>query len=60
MNSLWDPGIKDDILSLIYLMNIKATVTIKTPLGDKDQLFLSNFVKQGTILGPVLNNCSLF
>ena len=40
-------------------MNIKATVTIKAPLGDTDQLFLSNFVKQGTVLGPVLNNCSL-
>ena len=40
-------------------MNIKATVTIKTPLGDTDPLFLSNFVKQGTVLGPVLNYCSL-
>ena len=40
-------------------MNIKAIVTIKTPLGDTDPLFLSNFVKQGTVLGPALNNCSL-
>ena len=40
-------------------MNIKVTVTIKTPLGDTDPLFLSNFVKQGTVLRPVLNNCSL-
>ena len=40
-------------------MNIKATVTIKTPLGDTDPLFLSNVVKQGTVLGPVLDNCSL-
>ena len=59
INSLWDLDVKDDILCLIYLMNIKATVTIKTPLGDTDPLFLSNFVKQGTVLGPVLNNCSL-
>ena len=36
-------------------MNIKVTVTIKTPLGDTDPLFLSNFAEQG----PVLNNCSL-
>ena len=40
-------------------MNIKATVTIKTPFGDTDPLFLSNFVKQGTVLRPVLNNRSL-
>ena len=59
INSLWDLDVKDDILCLIYLMNIKATVTIETPLGDTDPLFLSNFVKQGTVLGPVLNNCSL-
>ena len=59
INSLWDLGVKDDILCLIYLMNIKATVTIKTPLRDTDPPFLSNFVKQGTVLGPVLNNCSL-
>ena len=59
INSLWDLDVKDDILCFIYLMNIKATVTIKTPLGDIDPLFLSNFVKQGTVLGPVLNNCSL-
>ena len=59
INSLWDLDVKDDILCLIYLMNIKATVTIKTPLGDTDPLFLSNFVKQRTVLGPVLNNCSL-
>ena len=59
INSLWDLGVKDDILCLIYLMNIKAAVTIKTPLGDTHPLFLSNLVKQGTVLGPVLNNCSL-
>ena len=59
MNSLWDLGVKDNVLCLIYLMNIKATVTIKTPFGDTDPLFLSNFVKQRTVLGPVLNNCSL-
>ena len=32
INSLWDLDAKDDILCLIHLMNIKATVTIKTPL----------------------------
>ena len=59
IDSLWDLGVKDHVLCLIYLMNIKATVTIKTPLGDTDPLFLSNFVKQGTVLGPILDNCSL-
>ena len=34
-------------------------MTIKTPMGDTYPLILSNLVKQGTVLGPVLNNCSL-
>ena len=42
INSLWDLGVKDDILCLIYLMNFKATVTIKTPRGDTDPLFPFN------------------
>ena len=38
---------------------MKATVTVKTPLGDTQPVSLSSIVKQGTVLGPVLNNCSL-
>ena len=44
---LWDLGVKDDILRLIYFMNIKATVPLKTPqthgffqtLSSKEQFF---------------------
>ena len=59
INSLWDMGVRNDILSLIYLMNKEARVTVKTPVGDTDPILLTNLVKQGTVLGPVLNNCSL-
>ena len=59
INSLWDLEAKDDTLFLIYLMNTKASVTIKTLMGDTYPLSLSNLVKQGTVLGPLLNNCSL-
>ena len=59
INSLWDLGVKDDTLFLVYLMNTKASVTIKTPVGDTYPLILSNLVKQGRVLGSVLNNCSL-
>ena len=30
INSLWDNSIKDDTLSLMYLMNVKANVIMKT------------------------------
>ena len=51
--------VRNDILSLIYLMNKEARVTVKTPLGNTDAILLTDLVKQGTVLGPVLNNCSL-
>ena len=51
LNSLWDLGVRDDVLCLIYLMNIKATVTIKTPFGDTDPLFLSTLSSKEQFLG---------
>ena len=59
INSLWENGIRDDMLSLIYLMNTKVQVTIRTPVGEPQPFICSNIVKQGTVLGPVLNNCSI-
>ena len=59
INSLWDLEVKDDTRFLIYLMNTKASVTIKTLMGDTCPLILLNLVKQETVLGPLLNNCSL-
>ena len=59
INSLWENGVKDDTLSLIYYLNEKANVVVKTPFGETDPLSFMNIVKQGTVLGPVLNNVSL-
>ena len=41
------------------MMNRHTQITIKTPFGDTDQIVCKNLVKQGTSLGPILNNCSL-
>ena len=46
INSLWDMGVRNDMLSLIYLMNKEARVTVKTPIGDTDAILLTNLVKQ--------------
>ena len=41
-------------------MNTKAQiVVVKTPFGQCDPFICSNVVRQGTVLGPVLNNCSI-
>ena len=48
-----------DILNLIYKMNHKTEIVVKTPFGDCNPIFVENIVRQGTVLGPVLNNFSL-
>ena len=45
INSLWDNGVKDDILSLVYKLNVKANITIKRPFRDAQLLPLENLVK---------------
>ena len=59
INSLWENGIKDHMLSLIYLKNTEVQLIIRTPIGESQPFICSNIVKQATVLGPVLNNCSI-
>ena len=47
------------MLSLIYFMNTKVQVTIRTPIEESRPFICANIVKQGTVLGSVLNNCSI-
>ena len=61
INSLWDNGVKDDTLSLIYYLNAKANVIVKTPFGDTNPLHFTKHCKARDItwtLGPMLDNCS--
>ena len=53
-------GVDDDILYLIYLLNRKADIIVRTPFGNTQSFEICNLglVKQGTVLGPILN-CSL-
>ena len=55
---MWKNSIQDDILYLAYLLNRRANITVKTPLLIQRPL-RQCLVKQGTVLGPVLNNYSL-
>ena len=59
INSLWHCGVDDDILYLIYLLNRKANIIVRIPFGNTQSFEICNLVKQGTVLGPILNNCSL-
>ena len=59
INSLWENGVQDDTIYLIHLLNAKASVTVNTSFGRAPVFELKHIVKQGTVLGPILNNCSL-
>ena len=48
-----------DILYLIYMMNRRANIVIRTLFGNTESFTIDSLVKQGTSLGPILNNCSL-
>ena len=56
--SLSKLGIEKDILQLIYNMNRRAKVTIKTPHGLTNTFVTDPIVKQGTVLGPPLCSSS--
>ena len=56
INSLWKNGVVDDILYLIYLMNKRTNIVIRTPFGNTRPFTTNSLVKQGTSLGPILNN----
>ena len=59
INSLWKNRVVDDILYLIYLMNRRVNIVIRTPFGNTRPFTTKSLVKQDTSLGPILNNCSL-
>ena len=59
INSRYENGVKDDILDLIYRLNQRAEIVARIPFGDTDPFVVNNLIRQGTVLGPILNNCSL-
>ena len=52
--SLWDLGVQNKILPLIYKLNETAVVKVKTPFGTTDSFTAPTIVKQGTVFGSKL------
>ena len=57
VNDLYDAGIQDDKLALIYEVNKKNQVAIKTPFGITPRVNINQIVLQGEVLGPL--QCSV-
>ena len=41
------------------MINKRSNITVKTPFDDTYSFLAEEIVKQDTVLGPILNNCSL-
>ena len=54
--SLWDEGIRNEFLPLIYRLNERVAVSVNTPHGRATEFNKEDVVKQGTVLGS--NICS--
>ena len=50
---------QNDIFCLILLVTKRSDITVKTPFGDTYPFLAEEIVEQSTVLGPILNNCSL-
>ena len=53
INDLWESGIKDNNLSLIYKMNEEVKVAVKTPFGLTERTSVKKVVMQGETFGPL-------
>ena len=56
-NDLFDAGITDDNLALIYKMNSRNQVAVKTPFGITERKSVEKIVLQGEVFGPL--QCSV-
>ena len=57
INDLFESGITDDKLAMIYESNKMNRVSVKTPVGQTDRTELPTIVAQGGSLGSTL--CSV-
>ena len=49
INDLWDAGIRNDKLALLYLENESAQIAIKTASGTTERSTIHNKIMQGTV-----------
>ena len=50
INSRWDNDVNDGTLSLIYNLNVKANITIKTPFRDTQDYLSKTLSNRGQCL----------
>ena len=53
INDLYEAGIEDDNLALIYKSNETNQIAVKTPSGMSERVEINRLVLQGEIFGPL-------
>ena len=51
---MYDSGVKDDKLALLFNINSHVKVAVKTPVGRTDRKSIFNVITQGDVFAPLL------
>ena len=54
LSDLFDSGIQDDTIHLLYEANKEVAVRVKTPFGLTEEVVLEEVILQGEVWGPSL------
>ena len=54
LNDVYESGVKDDKLSLLFNINSHVKVAVKTPVGKTERKSIFNVITQGDVFGPIL------
>ena len=54
LNDLYDSGVRDNNLALLYTVNKHVKVAVKTPVGKTNRESIFNCITQGDVFGPIL------
>ena len=57
MNNLYEAGMDDNMLALLYEMNSRANIAVRTPVGITERREIKKSILQGDVFGPL--TCSV-
>ena len=59
INDLYEAGLNNDNLNILFLENQNANIAIKTASGKSERINISNIIMQGTVWGSLLCTTSM-
>ena len=54
LSDIYNSGVKDDKLALLYNVNNHVKIAVKTPVGKTTRRDIYNLISQGDVFGPIL------